>query len=254
MEAEQIMENWNELLKIINERFSGERRDKLIEIHKYFEERMSLAPASGRDFFHSAFPGGYVTHVLNVIKFAIELYDVWLKNGSMIDYNKEELVLCALVHDLGKVGNLDEDLYLPNEDEWRRNKLRETYNNNNKIQFMFVQDRTLYLLQHFGLKLSEKEWIAIKIHDGLYHKGNEGYFMAYDFGKELQSNLALILHQADFMAQRIEYETWKNNGSAKPKPIVLTTKITNKTLKNENKSSSNIIDDDEFDKLFEGIK
>ena len=47
--ADQIQENWSELNKVIETHFTGERLEKIKLLHKHFEERMIMAPASGRD-------------------------------------------------------------------------------------------------------------------------------------------------------------------------------------------------------------
>ena len=47
LDERKILENWNDLLKVINDNFSGERKDKLKEMYNYFSERMMFAPASG---------------------------------------------------------------------------------------------------------------------------------------------------------------------------------------------------------------
>ena len=68
--AEQIVKNWEDLLEVINKNFLGERRQKLLAMYTDLEERMSLQPASSIDHYHNAFEGGYVDHVLRVIKCA----------------------------------------------------------------------------------------------------------------------------------------------------------------------------------------
>ena len=67
---EQIQDNWNELIKLIEDTFDGERKDKLLKMYKHFEDRMVLEPASGTEHFHNCFTGVYVEHILNIIKFS----------------------------------------------------------------------------------------------------------------------------------------------------------------------------------------
>ncbi len=64
-------------------------------------------------------------------------------------YTKEELVFSALNHDLGKMGDEHNDAYIPQDDQWRRDKLGEDYKFNDRLEFMSVPDRSLHLLiQH----------------------------------------------------------------------------------------------------------
>ena len=71
--AEQIKDNWTDLVEVINSSFSGERLKKIEALHDHFKDRMMLAPASGRAWYHNAFPGGYVAHVLNIIQWSLNV-------------------------------------------------------------------------------------------------------------------------------------------------------------------------------------
>ena len=116
LSPEQIQENWQELRQLINDTFSGKRLENLNKMYDYFEERMCLAPASGKEHFHNAHPGGYVEHVLHIVEFAQQIHGVWSKNGATMDnFTVEELIFAALHHDLGKVGDLSEDNYIHND-------------------------------------------------------------------------------------------------------------------------------------------
>jgi len=44
---EQIQENWEKLIQIVKDTFEegSERREKLLNMYHYFEERMCMAPA-----------------------------------------------------------------------------------------------------------------------------------------------------------------------------------------------------------------
>jgi hypothetical protein len=69
---------------------------------------------------------------------------------------------------------------------------------------MRIADRSLFYLQQAGISVTENEYVAIKIHDGLYEPGNEAYLITHSPETQVKSNLPLILHQADFMASRVE--------------------------------------------------
>ena len=76
LNEKQIQDNWNQLLELIEDTFEGERKEKLLEMYKYFEDRMMFAPASGTEHFHNCFPGGYVEHILNIVRFSKQFYEV----------------------------------------------------------------------------------------------------------------------------------------------------------------------------------
>jgi len=48
--------------------------------------------------------------------------------------------------------------------------------------------------------------IAIQTHDGLYDEGNKKYLMSFMPEQKPRTSLPFILHQADLMAARIEFE------------------------------------------------
>ena len=112
---EQIQHNWGNLRQLIDAEFTGERLEKLNEMYDYFEERMMFAPASGKEHFHNCHAGGYVEHVMHVTMSALQIKQLWEKNGATINFTDEELVFAALHHDLGKIGDLAEDYYTPND-------------------------------------------------------------------------------------------------------------------------------------------
>ena len=211
---EQIENNWHDLIDLVNTTFEGERLDKLIKMYDYFEERMCLAPASGKEHYHNCHPGGYVEHVLHVVELAKQIAGMWKQNGATINFTMEELVFAALHHDLGKVGDLAEDYYKSNDSDWHRKNQGLIYKFNPNLQFMTVTDRALFILQHFGIVLSDNEYIGLRLTDGLYEEANKSYYISYSPDRQLRSNTAYILHQADMMATHIEYDEWKRGDHA----------------------------------------
>ena len=212
---EQIQDNWKKLIQIIKDTFPEDypnnRREKLLNMYHYFEDRMCIAPASGKEHYHNAFVGGYVEHVLHVTDLALKINKLWKENGASINYTDEELVFAAIHHDLGKVGDLEEDYYIPNESDWHRKNQGMIFTHNTKLQYMTVTDRAIFLLNHFGVKYSEWEYIGLRLTDGLYEEANKSYLMSYKAEFQVRSSLPHILHQADMMASRIEGELTKDS-------------------------------------------
>ena len=212
---EQIQHNWGNLRQLIDAEFTGERLEKLNEMYDYFEERMMFAPASGKEHFHNCHAGGYVEHVMHVIMSSLQIKQLWEKNGATINFTDEELVFAALHHDLGKIGDLAEDYYTPNDSDWHRKNQGLVYKHNGNLQFMTVTDRALFLLQHFGISMSENEYIGLMLTDGLYEEANKSYYIGYSPDRALKTNIAYILHQADMMATHIEFDQWKRGDHLK---------------------------------------
>ena len=122
--AEQIQGNWNELMDYINEYISEPRKEKLLEFYNQYSERLMLMPAAHKKEYHNAFPGGYVEHVLRVIRCAIQQAELWEDEGcDMSTFTTEELIFSALNHDLGKMGDEEEESYIPQTDQLRKDKL-----------------------------------------------------------------------------------------------------------------------------------
>ena len=210
LDEKQIKENWEDLLGRIKNQFSGERQEKLLEMYNHFADRIMFAPASSREHYHNCFVGGYVDHVLRVMDCAFDLYNSWMMQGAHTDdYTLEELMFAALNHDLGKIGDLENEAYIPNPSEWHRKNQGKIYDPNPNIQHMTVPHRSIWLLSNFGIKFSQNEMIAILTHDGVYDSANDAYLKPYGKEKALWNNLPIVLHHADHMASRIEYENWK---------------------------------------------
>jgi hypothetical protein len=205
--AEQIQDNWEELMSYIDGYITSPRKEKVLEFYNQYSERLMLMPAAHKKEYHNAFPGGYVEHVLRVIRCALKQYDLWASEGAdMTTFTSEELVFSALNHDLGKMGSEEEDSYIPQTDQWRKDKLGEDYMFNTKVPFSSVPDRGLFMLQSHGIQYTFNEMVAIQTHDGLYDEANKKYLMAFMPEQKPRTSLPFILHQADLMAARIEFE------------------------------------------------
>jgi hypothetical protein len=207
LSAEQIQLNWEIFLDNINTHIPGNRGEQLSSFYKRYEERVILMPAAHKKEYHSAFPGGYVDHVNRVVRCALKQYDLWESEGcDMTTFTKEELVFSAINHDLGKMGDKEHEAYIPQTDQWRKDKLGEDYMFNKKLAFCSVPDRGLFLLQQHDISYTFNEMVAIQTHDGLYDAANEKYLKAFMPEQKPRTSLPYILHQADMMAARIEFE------------------------------------------------
>jgi hypothetical protein len=191
---------------------------------------MIMAPASGKPSFHNAFAGGYIDHVNRVVHCALKTKALWEEMGATIDFTDEELVFSALNHDLGKIGYIGQPNYIPQTDQWRKDKLGEVYVHNTELPFMLIQDRSLFLLQKNKIEMTEKEFLAIKLHDGLYDEVNKPYYITFNPDSKLRTNLVHILHQADFLASKIEYDTWKKEGGTTERKVEKTKASTGKSV------------------------
>jgi hypothetical protein len=221
-EAEKIQSNWDEFIGNIENYIEGPRQQKLLDFYGKYQERVMLMPAAHKKEYHSAFPGGYVDHVNRVVRCAIKQAELWESEGcDMTTFTTEELIFSAINHDLGKMGDSENESYIPQTDKWRKDKLGEDYTFNKVLAFASVPDRGLFLLQEHDIKYTFNEMVAIQTHDGLYDIANEKYLKGYLVEQKPRTALPFILHQADMMAARIEWEVeWLPKFKSTTPPVI----------------------------------
>ena len=172
--AEKIQGNWVEFLNNIETHITGKRKKQLLDFYNKYGDRIMMMPASHKKEYHSAFPGGYVDHVNRVVNVSLSMSSLWKDFGcDMTTFTTEELIFSAINHDLGKMG---------------------------------VPDRGLFLLQEHGISYTFNEMIGIQTHDGLYDSANDKYLKGYMPEQKPRTSLPFILHQADMLAARVEFE------------------------------------------------
>ena len=92
---EQMDNNWNELMSIIDKHFEGEQKENILKLHSDFEDEYKTAPASGRPNYHNCFKGGYLDHVLHVIKNSLMILDK-IFHQSIMYINQNHQMLLSL--------------------------------------------------------------------------------------------------------------------------------------------------------------
>ena len=207
LSAEQIQSNYSVFISNIEKYISSPRKELLVEYYTSIEEHLVLAPAAIRDSNHNCMPGGYVDHVTRVVEASLKLSEVWdLFGESTQTFTQEELVFAAINHDLGKLGLKGKPGVLPNENDWQVKNQGAYYKINTELMFSTVPDRSLFILQSIGVQVTENEYLGIKLHDGLYDESNKAYLVSYQPESRLRTTLPIILHQADMLASRVEWE------------------------------------------------
>lgn len=186
---------------------ADERSEAITKMYDAFGDELFLAPASSRSYYHNCKASGYIDHVVRVADIALEMSAFYKKHGGKIDFTKQELIFSALHHDLGKLGNPGQPYYINQDSDWHR-KRGEYYKHNETINYMKVSDRAIMTLQCFNITVTEKEYLAIKLADGLYNEANKPYLMNYS-PYPIDTNLHHIIHWADHMAARIESDIYR---------------------------------------------
>lgn len=193
---EQIQENYERFRSLVMK--TGDHRVAALEkFFDHFEERLALCPASAKTHFHNCFPGGLVEHSLRVLKNCNRLVQVY---KGEVEINQQEMIFSCLMHDIGKLGDIDNERYVPQTSDWHA-KQGNLYEYNPKMTFITTPHMGIFILQHFGVTLTANEFKSILLNDGQYAPGNLEYKLKED-------DLPLLVHQADVMATLMEK---KNN-------------------------------------------
>jgi len=147
------------------------------------------APCSGK--YHLAKPGGLAEHSLNVLAIATQLYASKFAGESNIQSFcfYDSIVICSLLHDLGKAGQFGKPNYIPEDLPFGK------YTTNKELLYVPHEVRSVAIASRF-IELTEEEQFAILQHNGMY--GDLKNSLA---GKE--TPLQMILHFADMWASRV---------------------------------------------------
>lgn len=178
---------------IFNERLLSTKREGVEDLIGYLEDiGFYTAPASTQ--YHGAYEGALLTHSLNVLHAAERLTVAWLGGA---EYNKiqNSVILCALLHDVGKCGQFGKPLYVPNILKSGKPSETKPFETNKDLMTLPHEIVSCIEVTKF-IDLTEEEQRAIAWHNGLY-----GAFK-YDIqGKE--NILYMIIHFADMWASRV---------------------------------------------------
>lgn len=201
---EEIEQNWQKFVSLCEK--TGDRAQSIQKMLEDLDERLCLCPASSKKAFHNAFPGGLVEHSLRVLNNVVAINKAYNFNLP-----KESMIIGALFHDIGKVGlpgkGVENDYYVEQTDSWRRDKLGEVYKNNDDMKFLTTADRSVFLMQHYQIKLTVDEWLAIKLNDGFVIQENKAYCLK-------EAPLVFAVQTADYLSTMIEknVDFWPSNG------------------------------------------
>ena len=154
------------------------------------ENGFYTAPCSGR--YHLAKQGGLAEHSMNVLRIAVSLAcELYVEKGKMLPKGfADSIILCSLIHDLGKAGQYGKPNYL----KTIADPENRPYETNKNLLYIPHEVRSVIIAQQF-IELTEDEQFAILYHNGLY-----GELQAIR-GKE--TPLYMILHFADMWASRV---------------------------------------------------
>ena len=166
IDAEILKSNWEKYESILKR-----LKDKNIaSFLDSFGERLVMCPNARNQAEKGSYPGGLVENSLEVASTMKKISDTLGVNIPMTS-----LLKVALLHDIGKVGDEEEDLFMIQDSSWHREKLGQVYKYNENLPKMSISHRSLYLLQSFNISLTRDEWLAIQIAGGSHFEENRFY-------------------------------------------------------------------------------
>ncbi len=106
-ETERLAAQRDRLFQILKDTYETKnpvRYAKLMQMYLDYGDRLIEAPASGKVHYHNAYEGGYIDHILHVYDNALDYAKMLKKSGGWVDFDRAELTMAAIHHDLWKLG------------------------------------------------------------------------------------------------------------------------------------------------------
>lgn len=155
---------------------------------------------------HLSQEGGLAEHSYNVYCVAKDMSFLLTSGPEPLEKEvSDALIICSLLHDIGKMGQFGKPNYVPNMLKPRATKAnpnpepyqsdKKPYTTNQELLYVDHECRALTIISRY-IDLTEEEQQTILWHNGLY-----GSFKYQIQGKE--TPLYLIIHFADMWASRV---------------------------------------------------
>ena len=191
MSAEELENSMKKFTKFAKKLFSNDENN-LASIENFlnvFGERIVMCPATIMQSNNWSRPGGLLDYSLEITTKMIAIRD-----AMEMDISNKSIGVVGLFHYIGMIGDQKEELLFPHDSDWHIKQGR-LYKFNEKIQKMSIPHRSLFLLQEFGVKLTQDEWLAILLCNGQAKEENRFYL--YN-----ENDLAILLMQAKNWVER----------------------------------------------------
>lgn len=147
------------------------------------------APCSTQ--YHLCQPGGLLTHSLNVYTVMNKIYQTLEPEGIGYD----SIIIAALLHDLGKMGQYGKTYYEPNYLKSGELSSAKPFISSKSLLNVAHELRSVQIAEKF-IELTEEEAFAIYYHNGLYTPLGNAV-------KGHETPLYMLLHSSDMWASRV---------------------------------------------------
>jgi len=153
------------------------------------KEAFYKAPASV--VHHNNFQGGLAKHSMEVYQQAIKQYDQFRKSETLLDFDRNGVTLCSLLHDVCKM-----DEYMYNRDTKRPEHTRKWSRDG------LHGIKSLHQLKSWKLQLTDDEEKAVAWHMGNHAKDAEANFGTTYDKVAASSLLVKLIHESDSRAAK----------------------------------------------------
>ncbi len=196
LNADQIKDNFSNYCQLL-EKITEPRKSIVLKYILENADNIATSPANTATEYGYCYYGGYVERTLKIVEVAKHLHAIWSK-FTPISYSGNELLFSAILCELGKVLHGNTPVFSENTTEWEIKK-GMIFKRNQEVPFMKNSDRTLFNLSNLGITLSENEFYAIKLSQGMYEEENKSY-LQYSNLKNKQ--LHHLIHQASLISNQ----------------------------------------------------
>ena len=118
--------------------------------------RLATSPAAAKKDDAGCSDGGLIKNILQNLNI--------LKKIDSITWNQcnpKSLYKAALLCDLGIIGSTSEEMFLPQDSDWHKEKLGLLYKKNPELLEFHPIQLTFQILTKYGISLEEEEYYAI---------------------------------------------------------------------------------------------
>jgi len=192
--SSELLEKYNFLKGLV----VSDRKDSFNACMKCLEENTLWLTAPASSKFHSAKESGLLEHSI-----LVTLAIIKLKKTFSPEITDEQCVIVGLLHDIGKVGNSEMPMYIAGK-QTEKQKLygypsNDPYGINDNLQWMEIEDRSLYLATvGCDFKFEEEEYAAIRYHSEPW-KGQSSVYR--------KNKLMTLLQMSDYWNTQYVEET-----------------------------------------------
>ena len=178
------------------------KREGINELIYFLKNETDFFTAPASTNFHGNYEHGLLHHSINVLEYALTIFNYTLKKKPDLEYLKESVIISSLFHDVCKVNCYSK------EEKWTKDSKGKWVSYKG---WVFKDDfpmphgpKSVYLISKY-MKLTNPEALAISWHQGTYDPGAciEGP-TKWSYNAASEHPLVRIIHAADLMAVMIE--------------------------------------------------